>query len=187
MHNIEPFYNWRHIYTAEEDAKSPFFGRVYNEFEFTQTVYNYYIHPQWEYFGSKTLYLKVLYADYTDGTAIIELIGEWNDAIENDIMILKRDLIDSMIGEGINKFILITENVLNFHSGDRDYYEEWFDDVADNRGWIIALNMPIQTRHDFLKRKINIYVELLDLPNWRIFKPQHLFEMIDIEINKRLN
>ena len=55
MQDIEPFYNWRHIYVSEEDQLSPFFGRQYSEFEFTQTVYNYYIHPQWDDFGSRTL------------------------------------------------------------------------------------------------------------------------------------
>ena len=30
--------------------------------------------------------MKVLMADYDEKYAIIELIGEWNDAIENDIM-----------------------------------------------------------------------------------------------------
>ncbi len=186
MHNIEPFYNWRHLYAAEEDEKSPFFGQTYNEFEFTQTVYNYYIHPQWDEFGSKTLYMKVLYVDYNDGTAIIELIGEWNDAIENDIMTLKRDVVDSMLAEGIYKYIIITENVLNFHSGDKDYYEEWSEDVIENGGWIVALNMPSQTQYDFRNKKLNNYIELLDIPNWRIFKPQHLLEKIDLDINKRL-
>ncbi len=51
MHEIEPFYNWRHIYVSEEDERSPFYGRVYSEFEFSQTIYNYYIHPQWDEFG----------------------------------------------------------------------------------------------------------------------------------------
>ena len=64
MHDIEPFYNWRHLYVSEEDERSPFYGRIYSEFEFTQTIYNYYIHPQWDEFGSRTLYMKVLLADY---------------------------------------------------------------------------------------------------------------------------
>ena len=51
MHNIEPYYNWRHIYISEEDERSPFFGREYSEFEFTQAIYNYLIHPQWDEFG----------------------------------------------------------------------------------------------------------------------------------------
>src|ERR1051326_3580372 len=104
MHEIEPYYNWRHLYMAEEDENSPFYGREYSEFVFSQTVYNYYIHPQWDEFGSSTLYLKVLIADYSAEYMIIELIGEWNDAIENDIMTLKRDVIDVFLREGINKF-----------------------------------------------------------------------------------
>lgn len=186
MHNIEPYFNWRHIYVPEEDNKSPFFGRVYSEFEYSQTVYNYYIHPQWDEFGSKTLYLKVLFVDYSEGYAIIELIGEWNDAIENDIMLLKRDVIDTMLVAHIYKYILIAENVLNFHNGDNDYYEEWFEEVTDESGWVVALNMPEQTQYDFKRKKINYYIELMTILNWRIYKPQHLFEMIDEHINKRL-
>ncbi len=43
--------------------------------------------------GSETLYLKILFVDYDERYAIIELIGEWNDAINNDIMLLKRDIV----------------------------------------------------------------------------------------------
>jgi len=93
LQNIEPFDNWRYLYSSEEDERSPFYGRVYSEFEFTKTVYNYYIHPQWDEFGSSTLYIKVLLVDYSFNYAIIEMIGEWNDAIENDIMTLKRDVL----------------------------------------------------------------------------------------------
>ena len=186
MHDIEPYFNWRHLYIAEEDKLSPFFGRQYSEFTFSQTVYNYYIHPQWDEFGSKTLYIKILFVDYAEQYAIIEMIGEWNDAIEDDIMFLKRDVIDSLIAQHISKFILIPENVLNFHSGDKDYYEEWFEEVTDDGGWIVALNMPEQTQYDFKKRKLNYYIELMNIPTWRVFKPQHLFEKIDADISKRL-
>ena len=48
MQDIEPYYNWRHLYVAEEDESSPFFGRTYSEFEYSMTLYNYYIHPQWD-------------------------------------------------------------------------------------------------------------------------------------------
>jgi hypothetical protein len=187
MHDIEPFYNWRYLYTAEEDERSPFYGRIYSEFEFSQAIYNYYIHPQWDEFGSRTLYLKILYMDYEQHFSIIELIGEWNDAIENDIMTLKRDVIDKLFYEGITKFILITENVLNFHSGDKDYYQEWFEEVTDEEGWIVSLNMPEATQYDFRKRKLNYYIELMNVPNWRIFKPEDLFFKIDEELTKRLS
>ncbi len=187
MHDIEPFFNWRHLYTAEEDSRSPFFGRTYSEFEFSQTVYNYYIHPQWDEFGSRTLYLKILYADYELQFAVIELIGEWNDAIENDIMTLKRDVIDKLLQQGIVKFILIAENVLNFHSGDKDYYQEWFEEVTDENGWVVMVNMPEASQHDFRKRKLNYYIELKDISNWRTYKPEHLFRLIDDEISRRLD
>jgi len=175
------------LYTAEEDERSPFFGRTYSEFEYTQAIYNYLIHPQWDEFGSRTLYMKILYTDYDQQFTIIELIGEWNDAIENDIMTLKRDVIDQLFSQGITKFILITENVLNFHSGDRDYYEEWFDEVTDENGWIVSLNMPEATQYDFRKRKLNYFIELMEMPNWRVFKPEHLFGVINNELSKRLN
>lgn len=178
MHNIEPYSNWDYLYASEEDEQSPFYGREYNEFAFENTIYNYYIHPLWDYFGSKTLYLKILMADYETGYVIIELIGEWNDAIENDIMTLKREVIDQLQDSGINKFILITENVLNFHSSDDCYYEEWADDVQENDGWIAFLNMPEQTQYDFKNTLLDQYVRLLDVPDWRTFKPDLLFEKV---------
>jgi hypothetical protein len=186
MHDIEPFYNWRHIYTSEEDERSPFFGRDYSEFEYSQTIYNYYIHPQWDDFGSRTLYLKVLIADYEEKYAVIELIGEWNDAIENDIMELKREVIDVFQAEGIFKFVLIGENVLNFHSDGKDYYQEWYEEVTDENGWIVILAMPEATQYDFKKAKLNQFIELYDLPNWRTYKPFHLFKKIDNELMARL-
>ncbi|WP_126974460.1 hypothetical protein [Gynurincola endophyticus] len=187
MHEIEPFYNWRHIYTSETDERSPFFGRVYSEFEFSQTIYNYYIHPQWDEFGSRTLYLKVLMADYEEGYAIIELIGEWNDAIEDDIMQFKRDVIDHFQTNGIYKYILLAENVLNYHSGDRDYYEEWYEEFMDENGWVVILNMPEATQYDFRKAKLQRYLELMQMDNWRTYKPYHLFKKIDQDMQFRLN
>jgi len=179
VHDIEPYFNWRDLYTAEEDERSPFYGREHSEFEFSNTVYNYYIHPQWDEFGSRTLYIKELYADYDYNYVILELIGEWNDAVENDIMQLKREVIDPMIESGISKFILITENVLNFHSSDAEYYEEWYDDVKDEGGWMVFVNMPSQTQYDFRQSKIDRLIRMQDYPNWRTFQPQHFFQLVD--------
>jgi hypothetical protein len=186
MHNIEPFYNWLHIYQSEDDSHSPFAGRQYSEFEFSQTVYNYYIHPQWDDFGSRTLYLKVLMADYEEKYAVIEMLGEWNDALENDIMELKREVLEKFMYEGISKFILIAENVLNFHSDGSDYYEEWYDELHEVNGWAVCLNMPEQTQYDFKRAHLNQYVELMEIDNWRTYKPFHLFKKIDAEIGGRL-
>ena len=171
---------------SEEDELSPFYGRQYSEFEFTQTVYNYFIHPQWDDFGSRTLYVKVLMADKDEKYAIIEMIGEWNDAIENDIMELKREVLEKFMYEGIVKFILIAENVLNFHSGGTEYYEELFEELMDENGWIVCLDMPQQTQYDFKRAHLNRYIELMEIDNWRIYKPYHLFKKIDAEISARL-
>lgn len=186
MHDIEPYYNWQHIYLSEEDPRSPFYGVEHSQFEYKDAVYNYYIHPQWDFFGSRTMYVKVLMADYEEGYAIIEMIGEWNDAVENDIMFLKRDLLEVFMQEGIMKFILIAENVLNFHSADRDYYEELHEELSDADGWIVCLNMPTQTQHDFRQAKLNQYIELMEIIDWRVYKPYHLFKKINDQISARL-
>ncbi|HEX5026651.1 MAG TPA: hypothetical protein VFV68_15330 [Agriterribacter sp.] len=187
MHDIEPFYNWRHLYVSEEDPRSPFYGREYSEFVFSQTIYNYYIHPQWDEFGSRTLYMKILYADYEMGFAIIELIGEWNDAIENDIQTLRREVTDILFYERITKFILITENVLNFHSSDDSYYEDWFQETDEEKGWIAILNLPEQSQQDFKKARLHRYTALMDIPEWRILEPQNLFSVINDHLSKRLD
>jgi hypothetical protein len=175
------------LYIAADDKLSPFFGTKYSEFEFSQTIYNYYIHPQWDDFGSKTLYLKIIYVDYELHFCVIELIGEWNDAIENDIMMLKREIGDELMKKGISKFIFIAEQVLNFHSSDNEYYREWYDEVSDEEGWIIILNMPAATQQDFIKKKLPYYMELMELPEWRSYKPYHLFTKIDTELRQRIS
>ncbi|NND76567.1 MAG: hypothetical protein HKN39_00090 [Flavobacteriales bacterium] len=189
MHTIEPYYNWRNYYTCEADERSPFFEKVYSEFEFSDKIYNFYIHPQWDNIGSPTLFIKIIYADYDQGFTVIELIGEWNDAINNDIMFLKRNIIEELMHEGLNKFILIGENVLNFHGSDDCYYEEWFDEVMDQDGWIALMNFRDHVLTEFQEVNIDNYLlqggELLEM-EWRTFTPQSLFRKIDSYAQKRL-
>lgn len=187
MQDIEPYYNWRHLYIASEDERSPFYGREYSEFEYTNAIYNYLIHPQWDDIDSPTLYIKVLFVDYEQCYAVIELIGEWNDAINNDIMILKRDIIEKIMEYGINKFILIGENVLNFHYSDDCYYEEWFEEVEE--GWIAFLNFREHVLKEFNRANIDYYIvsggKLNDV-SWRTSSPQQLFEKVEQFVQKRL-
>ncbi|TNF27285.1 MAG: hypothetical protein EP314_05005 [Bacteroidetes bacterium] len=187
MHSIEPYYRWRDYYIAAEDMRSPFYGREYSEFEFTDHIYDFALHPQWDSMDSPTLFLKVLYADYEQGYTIIEFIGEWNDLLYNDIMLLKRDIIEAMMYEGINKFILIGENILNFHYSDEEYYSEWFDEVED--GWIIGLNFRDHVIHEMQQAQIDYYINLggqfQDI-NWRTFSPSRLYEVCDELVSKRL-
>ena len=117
---------------------------------------------------------------------MIELIGEWNDAIENDIMTLKREVIDKFMIAGIFKFILIVENVLNFHSGDKDYYEEWYEEVDNEHGWIAYLDMPEPTQYDFRYAKLDRFINVVELHDWRVYKPFHLFKKIDQQLLNRL-
>lgn len=175
------------MYQACEDPRSPFFEREYSEFEYQHAIYNYYIHPQWDEIGSQTLYMKVLYADYEDGYAVIEMIGEWNDALHNDIMTLKRDVLEMMMDEGIDKFIIIGENILNFHASDDSYYEEWFQEVDD--GWVALINFREHVLHEFRQAGIDYYLNFggeLDDMVWRKLSPRQLFEQVTGVLSHRL-
>lgn len=187
MHFIEPYFHWRHLYIASEDPISPFFNREYSEFEFTDRIYNYLIHPQWDNIGSRTLYNKILFVDYEEGFAIIEFLGEWNDAIENDIMTLKRNIIEEIMPHGINKFILIGENVLNFHYSDDSYYEEWFDEVED--GWIALVNFHDHVICEFEKAHIDHYFVMggdLEDVDWRTHSPAQMYERVAELVTRRI-
>ena len=187
MHYVEPYYGWRGYYIASEDPSSPFYGREYSEFEFSNTIYNFYIHPQWDSFGSPTLFIKILFVDYDEKYAVIELIGEWNDAIENDIMKFKRDIIERLTEAGIEYFILIGENVLNFHYSDDCYYEEWFDDIEN--GCIAMVNFHEHVLREFQHIQIDHYVNMsgeLDDIEWRTFQPFQFFKKVRDLITKRI-
>jgi len=170
MHDIEPYYKWREYYIASEDRDSPFHGRAYDEFTFTNKVYNYFIHPQWDDFGSQTLYMKILFVDYSDGVALIELIGEWNDCLNNDIMFLKREIIDHLLKRGIHKFIIFCDNVLNFHGDDDSYYEEWYEDTNEEGGWISFVNLQDHVMREMEGFHLQYYINFganLNNINWR--------------------
>ena len=107
MHDIQPYHRWLSLYDPAMDQITPFYGKEYNYDLYSENIYGYYIDPAWDNIGSETLYVKVLFADYDLGYTIIEFIGEWNDAINNDIMHLKRNLIETFLLNGINKFVLI--------------------------------------------------------------------------------
>jgi len=183
MHDIEPYFQWRDAYIASEDSRSPLYGRDNDEFYFTNTIYNYYIHPQWDAFGSSTLYLKILYTDYDLHYAIIELIGEWNDCIYNDIMTLRREITDLLQNEGITKFMIVCENVLNYHAGeDNAYYEEWHEEVSDQNGWVAIINPLPHVAEEMYKYGLHQYVHLLTDSPWRGRKPRALVKWAEEHI-----
>lgn len=175
MHDIEPYHKWRQYYISSEDEQSQFYGQSYSEFTFTKKIYNFFIHPQWDSIGSPTLYVKNLFTDYEEGIAFIELIGEWNDCLHNDVMFIKRELVDNLIPRGIHKYVMLCDNVLEFHGGDDSYYEEWWDDVKDEDGWIVFLNLREHILAEMESLRLQHYVHIghyLSDINWRKAHPK---------------
>lgn len=182
MHDIEPYYKWRDRYSSDTDELSPFFGTVYSEFTYTNKIYNYFIHPQWDDFGSQTLYLKIIFVDYLENYAMIELIGEWNDTLNNDISFLKREVVDFLLKQGISKYILFCGNVLNFHGSDDSYYEEWYEDVMDEGGWICFVNTLEHVFQEMQSTRLQYFVNLgpnYNQVTWRGKKPFDIFQAVE--------
>src|SRR3546814_14425975 len=88
-------------------------------------------------------------------------------------MFLKRYVIEWIMEHGINKFILIGENILNFHVSDDCYYEEWFQEVED--GWIAFINFREHVIEEFRSQNIDYYINIggeLDNLNCRPLQQQ---------------
>jgi len=186
VHTIEPYYSWRDYYIVAEDNNSPYFGKEYSEFLFSEKIYNYFIHPQWDGFGSDTLYLKILFVDYKIGCMIIELIGEWNDCIDNDILFFKQNIIDHFIKHQIYKFILIGENVLNFHASDDCYYEEWYNDIKEEDGWVACVNFREHIVSEMRETNLHHYVNIGEYTSWRTLKPIDFCLVIENLLQRQL-
>jgi len=189
MHEIEPYYGWDHLYRSSDDQLNPFYGKEYNYDLYSEAIYGYFIAPGWDFFGSETLYVKVLFVDYTEGYTIMEFIGEWNDAINNDIMHFKRNIIEHLMLQDVTKFILIGENVLNFHGSDDCYYEEWFEEMDDQRGWAAALNFRDFVMEEWCKFNVDSFLNFggtLILPQWRTMEPQLLYKKVKQLIERRI-
>jgi hypothetical protein len=93
-----------------------------------------------------------------------------------------------MMDEGINKFILIGENVLNFHASDDSYYEEWFQEVEE--GGIVGVNFQEHVITEFRDNNIDYYINFggaFDNLPWRTLKPLQVFKKVEELLTKRLN
>lgn len=190
MHYIEPFFRWRDFYIASEDRDSPFFGREYSEFEFSNRLYNFYLHPQWDEIGSSTLYCKILFADYEEGYAIIELIGEWNDTLHNDVMFLQSNLTTPLERKGIHKFIFCCDNLLNYHApNEDDYYAEWAEALREEGGWAVLLNTRPHVVEELESGRIDNYLLFGEDYNeviWQPHKPQVVYALIAALVNGQI-
>jgi hypothetical protein len=83
---------------------------------------------------------------------------------------------------------LLGDNLLQFHGGEDDYYEEWFEDVED--GWIAAINFRDFILEEFSKFRLDFYFNYggtLQIQNWRTLKPDQLFSLVNSLIVRRLS
>ena len=102
-------------------------------------------------------------------------------------MLFKRDVIEPIMYHGIDKFILIGENVLNFHASDECYYEEWFDDVED--GWIAMVNFHEHVVKEFSNANLDHYFVMggqLEELEWRTFRPLQFCQKVESLVSKRI-
>ena len=102
-------------------------------------------------------------------------------------MTLKRDIIEGLMYEGVDKFILIGENVLNFHYSDDCYYEEWADELEE--GWIAAINFHENVTEEFKNANIDNYFAMggeLEELEWRTYNPFQFFNKVNSIMTKRL-
>jgi hypothetical protein len=186
MHDLEPYSRWLYLYDQTEDRLSPFYNRESPESGY-HLLYDHLIHPDWDTIGSETLYVKVLYVNNSMGFAVMELMGEWNDVIGNDIMWLKRKLIDRMLARGIQKFILLGENVLNYHGDEDAYYEEWSEDSP--QGWVIAMGFRAHITDEWegmgLSRYMHFGEEWTDAV-WRTRHPLQMYWAVSARLNPSL-
>jgi len=90
----------------------------------------------------------------------------------------------------IHKFIVICENVLNFHGDEADYYEEWFEDVNEEGGWICFLNTLDHVETEMRENQIHHYVNLgpdFNGMNWRKLKPKLFCKAIDAMVRGEIS
>ena len=64
--------------------------------------------------------------------------------------------------------------------------EELYEELSDEDGWAVLVNFHPSAQHDFLLRKLNRYIELMEISAWRTYKPEHFFQFIDQKLSQRL-
>lgn len=187
MHNIEPFYGWLGLYSNQMDEYSPFHEIEHSEFYYDNAVYNYLAHPLWDRIESESLLVKILYVDYNEGYAIIEMLGVWNDLLDNDFKLFFENCLQWLISNGVNKFILICENILSVYVDSDDYYQATQDELED--GWMCLLRPKEHVKEDLAEYNLDEFFfwsgELDDI-FWRKLKPWQLYLKVKQSMGKIL-
>ncbi len=188
LHYIEPFYGWLNLYSHEHDECSPFHQVEHNQFYFDRSINRIPAHPLWDDIGSESLLIKILYADYQAGYAVIELFGEWNDLFDNDFKLLVENCLTYLMDHGIKRFVLICENVFHIYPDGDDYYQALQEELEE--GWICILRARKEVWQEMLDYQIGSYFyqsPVLDELEWRKLKPFQLFYFVESRMRQLLN
>ena len=184
---VEPFYGWLHIYSHEMDERSPYHLAEHSLFEYDRKIYNFNAHPLWDVIDSENLLIKILFVQYEEGYAIIEMLGEWNDLFQNDFKLLCQRCLTHLVDEGVDKFILICENVFHVYLDADDYYQDFASEIED--GWMCLLRARPHVQQEFVSYGISPYFYwnfALDQLQWRKLKPWQLFEQVQEQYGRLL-
>lgn len=187
LHYIEPFYGWLKLYSHETDPRSPYHGVEHNLFYFDRSMCDIPAHPLWDLIASESLLIKILYADYITGFAIIELFGEWNDLRDNDFKLLMENCLNLLLENNIQKFIFICENVFHTYLESDDYYQAMAEELEE--GWMCLIRPRQEMLEELEAYHINQYFywnPVLDELEWRKLKPNQLYQLVESRMQKVL-
>ena len=187
MHALEPYYAWRNHYVASQDPKVRFTTGCTTSLPTTSrstTISSTRSGMSLEAKRStRKSCTRITTRDTPSGIhrRVERLPVQRHHA-------LKREVIDPLMAGGVTKFVLIGENVLNFHHSDDAYYEEWFDEVVEDDGWIALLNFREHVLADMQAIDLDSYFVLggeLNELGWRTFTPEQLCRRIDDCVEQR--
>jgi len=105
-------------------------------------------------------------------------------------MLFRKNVIEILQQQGITKFLLIGEHIFNFHGDADDYYQEWFEEILEEDGWIVGLNFRDFVIDEMASYNITQYIHMrapFDGVKWRPYKPELLIEKIDQLFNNWLD
>jgi hypothetical protein len=96
---------------------------------------------------------------------------------------LKRHVADLLYEEGIVRYVFFCDNVLNFHATlEDDYYAEWYEELTEERGWVVLVNTRQHLREEMEAAHLDQYLhfgEHFNNLNWRAPKPPHVYALTE--------
>lgn len=187
--HLEPFDGWLLLYSHDRDPYSPFHEVEHSLFEYNRHIYTFEAHPLWDTIESESLLVKILYAQYDDGYAILELLGEWNDLHDNDFRLLWENCLHPLVVSGISRFILICENVFHIYPDADDYYQQATEALEDDEGWICLLRARphvLQEMEAYGIGQYLFYSPHLEALRWRKLKPWEVYTQVRDQLEGRL-